>query len=99
MPCTYTGSIEGDRALAASEALTEVTDNLCRVLTLVDAHNHLVSNDEEAEFRVIELPKDIEKFWREHKKIDAKRKKDEAKELKDRALAKLDPNERKALGL
>jgi len=33
MPCTYTGSIEGDRALAATDRLSEVTEMFCKVLS------------------------------------------------------------------
>ena len=75
MPCTYTGSLEGDRALAAqknadhlAKQITNLTQLLCKTLTIVEAHDGL-------EY----LPKDVNKWWSAHKKIDARRLAREAK--------------------
>jgi len=100
MACTYTGSIEGDRALFASETATKLTDMLCRTLRLIEEHNDFV--DESQEGMSIELPKDIQDFWKEHKKIDEERLVREAQErqkLRENALAKLTYEEKLELGL
>ena len=69
MPCTFTGSLEGDRALAYQEhaddlakQITKLTQLLCKTLTIVEAHDGL-------EY----LPKDVNKWWVSHKKVDARR--------------------------
>lgn len=95
MPCTYTGTIEGDRAMFAEEAVTEVTSMLCRTLTLLEDHMKACQKVGVEHY----LPKDIQIFWKEHKKLDSKRKKQEEEELKKSALAKLNDAERKVLGL
>jgi hypothetical protein len=95
MPCYYTGSAEGDRALASSNALTECTDMLCRTLTLIEKHNKGCRLE-------IELDSDIKKFWKKHKKLDAERKERERQkklDLRARTLAKLTEEELEALGL
>jgi hypothetical protein len=68
MPCTYTGSLEGDAALCAEEArkkaatsLTKTTAMLCATLKIVERYDVYDS-----------LPKNVKKFWREHKKIDGR---------------------------
>ena len=75
MPCTYTGTPEGDRELAHQEnaeylakKITKLTQLLCKTLTIVEAHDGL-------EY----LPKDVNKWWSAHKKIDARRLAREAK--------------------
>ena len=75
MPCTYTGTPEGDRELAYQEnaeylakKITKLTQLLCKTLTIVEAHDGL-------EY----LPKDVNKWWVSHKKIDARRLTREAK--------------------
>lgn len=70
MPCYYTGSAEGDRALAAEEGkerlvkkITNLTQMLCDCCQFIEASGY-------------DMPyKGIENFWKKHKKIDAKRKK------------------------
>lgn len=73
MPCYYTGSAEGDRALALEEAekentaiITELTQMLCSTLT--EMEGHLEPEQVEAI-----LSKRTQTWWRKHKKIDAKR--------------------------
>lgn len=64
MPCTYTGSLEGDARLATSEAnqkLTEVTQMLCALCT------HIEENYEDD--IIGEVPK-TNKWWKEHKEVD-----------------------------
>lgn len=95
MPCTYTGSIEGDRALASSERLTEVTEMLCRTLTRFEGILNTELNSPLAGV----LDDDIVKWWEEHKVIDARRRKREREELRAKALAKLTAEERQLLGL
>jgi hypothetical protein len=68
MPCTYTGTIEGDRALSASLALSEVTSMLCDTCKQVEKHGQLMW-----------LSIETRKWWREHKKLDKLRKKNATK--------------------
>lgn len=109
MPCTFTGSIEGDRAFfaerdlkEASAKLTELTQALCEaVKTLRD--------------NKVALPPKVESFARNHDETDRKRKEKEAREyeenlrkierrrvirkLRKSAKAKLTDEEREVLGL
>jgi hypothetical protein len=67
MPCTYTGSLEGDARLAADEArtaLTNVTAMLCSVC----------QKAEKAGRPDLLSPK-VASWWKKHKKVDEKRKK------------------------
>jgi hypothetical protein len=98
MPCTFTGSIEGDRAMFASERATELVDMLCRMMTIFEEKKLQELYASKYNEKLV-IPKDIMEFWTEHKKVDAKRRKKEAEELKKSALAKLTPEERKILGV
>lgn len=87
MPCTVTGSLEGDRALAHSEAqeeATKVTQLLCKLCKIVENSDGLI------------LPRDVSKWWESHKKIDAQERKMHAR---DKALAKLTEEDKRALNL
>lgn len=68
MPCTYTGSIEGDRALASEELITELTQRLCRAFEVLDSHNLTYS-----------LPSKDKRWWKSHKK---KTRQQKGKEMK-----------------
>lgn len=96
MPCFVTGSAEGDARLAQQEAqkeATKVTRLLCQLCRQV-----------EGEFGINHLPHDVKKWWVRHKEIDEKRIKERAEavkrvELRKKALKKLSPEERRALGI
>lgn len=98
MPCTLTGSIEGDRALALSElatkngeTITELTQALCQAVAIFRA-------------KKISLPPLVRAFAHKHDKVDAERKAKEKaeKQLKKKiaaAKAKLTDDERFLLGV
>jgi hypothetical protein len=76
MPCTFTGSLEGDRELAAREALDVRERMLCAVCSLFELDN---GADELDAFlttaaRAAEgLEKDdITKWWKAHKAAEAR---------------------------
>lgn len=69
MPCTYTGSLEGDRIMSleeglgkASTALTATTQAACEMAKLLTP----------AQFA--KLSSNTKKWIEDHKKVDAKRK-------------------------
>lgn len=67
MPCTLTGSIEGDRALSAQEAEAEVTKlarMLCSVMRMLERDGDKLSNE-------------VLSWWKQHKKQDRERRADE----------------------
>lgn len=94
MPCFYTGSAEGDARLLVEEAnskLTMVTQLLCAVLETMEKRGQVI-------------PQGALEWWKEHKKIDAKRRADEEadkdrKRQREIALTKLTKQERRALGI
>ena len=62
MPCTYTGSVEGDLRYYLSqsrEQVTQVAQLLCKACALLEKEK-------------IKLPKDLKTWWIEHQKIDAR---------------------------
>ena len=66
MPCTYTGSFEGDEALAAKEALeknrstlTEVTALLCSACKILEKKKAMTPQ--------------LRAWYAEHEKVDRKR--------------------------
>lgn len=77
MPCTYTGSLEGDARLAAETSgrkLTEVTNMLCLTLREFEKFEEFEN-----------LPAHVRKWWREHKKLDtARRERDRQRLRRDR---------------
>lgn len=69
MPCYYTGTKAGDAELDAQEArkaLTNVTSMLCNLCAMIEATG---CDDETG------MPAGTQKWWKEHKKVDSKRKK------------------------
>ena len=62
MPCTQTGSIEGDLALACEENITELAQKLCIMCQLAEDNN-------------LTIPYGVRGWWANHKKLDAKRRK------------------------
>jgi len=60
MPCTYTGSIQGDDALGAEESLDYMTDLLCQLCHVVE--------DEGGS-----MPKPVTTWYERHKKDDLKK--------------------------
>jgi len=64
MPCTYTGSLEGDALLGAREELDELTRLLCEAMTVIE----------------YQIPKghisdELWAWWKHHKAADKKRRK------------------------
>jgi hypothetical protein len=62
MPCTQTGSLEGDHALALSDIVTEQAEMLCKMCQLAEDNN-------------LTIPHGVRGWWTNHKKLDAKRRK------------------------
>lgn len=96
MPCYVTGSAVGDAELAASEAsreATEATRIACETLTLLEKLGKLS-----------QLTRNTQRWWSNHKKVDAQRKAVEKEQVRVARLAiaardKLTPDEKSALGL
>lgn len=87
MPCYYTGSAEGDARLSEQEAHTEttkITDMLCRTLKAIE------DRELEPDLLLIQLlPKDVQRWWKEHKKLD-KRATADAIEFKKREIERVE---------
>jgi hypothetical protein len=62
MPCTFTGSLQGDHLLLTKEALDKMTDKLCRTCQKAEDGGWLDQLDD-----------DVKKWWKKHKREDAKR--------------------------
>jgi hypothetical protein len=109
MPCTQTGSLEGDHILALQEQIKEnkhVAAMLCGVMTVLEKHPEMAErvlsefDEKEAGFRVVQL-KD---WWEEHKRRDRARRQREAAAARrqreiEEAKAALTPKQRRLLGL
>lgn len=80
MPCTQTGSLEGDQIMSLKEELSEatkLTQYLCAVMKILeDINPHFVADS---------LPTEVVIWWDIHKKIDAKTA---AREKRDEDLRK-----------
>jgi hypothetical protein len=96
MPCTITGSFEGDARLAAAEAneeATRATQIACEAMRLLKRHSLLVAMSDAS----------LE-WFSHHEKIDLRRiendrREQERYERRTAALAKLTREEREELGL
>lgn len=89
MPCTMTGSIEGDRSLSVREAQDEASNTtklLCKACKLLDK-----SKD-----TTIKMPKDLRAWWNNHQKID---RQEYENRIRFYAISKLNSEERKVLGV
>lgn len=78
MPCTQTGSLEGDHALALEEQLSEVSAMLCAVLTVleeIEVLKTILGSIDTKQSGV--TPRRIKGWWSRHKKEDRKRLKKE----------------------
>ena len=71
MPCFYTGSAEGDAALASKESaeklakeLSATTDLLCTTLKQLESTSPAA---------IKKLPANVQDWWKEHKKVDQRR--------------------------
>lgn len=73
MPCYYTGSAEGDAALAHEES------NKKHKSTITKLTRMLCDSCKEMEAKGIEIPKSVKAWWIRHKKIDKKNEKAMAK--------------------
>jgi hypothetical protein len=61
MPCTYSGSIEGDRLMLTQDLVTELTQLLCSLC-------------KRCEKEKVKLPRRVSIWWKQHKKVDARAK-------------------------
>lgn len=94
MPCYYTGSREGDLALAAQEtreALTKVTRVACELLSLMPGYGDGAWD---------EISPEVIAWCKEHQRKDRQRRANErkareTKKKREQALAKLTPAERR----
>lgn len=69
MPCTYTGSLEGDRAFFAQESLNRRERYLCAICRYIDERGDLnLSQVLQASARAAEgvATDEIEKWWTAH---------------------------------
>lgn len=77
MPCTYTGTIEGDRRLAAEESRDILERMLCAICTQMEENigvpftNTILTLAQE---RMEQGDPDLAKWWKDHKATDTKRK-------------------------
>ena len=73
MPCTYTGSFEGDQLFSANEELDRLTLYLCAVCAHLEKSDlsHLILAAGSCADGV--SPNEIHDWWAEHKQADAER--------------------------
>jgi len=76
MPCTYTGSLEGDRELAAREALDRRERMLCALITRLEVehgeeHVKLLLRRAATDAEGLDR-KDITKWWKVHKQAEGR---------------------------
>lgn len=85
MPCTYTGSLEGDHIMAmeeelkrkrkkarkVKEELDSLTRMLCRTCEILEGLGHVAK---------IAWPSDVATWWEKHKSIDEKRIQEEKRQ-------------------
>jgi len=65
MPCTFTGSLEGDRALFLREDLDKLTSLLCDLCKRLE---------KKGRSDIIAANPRLTKWWKLHKKFDAAKK-------------------------
>lgn len=76
MPCTITGSLEGDRALEAFQLRIKAQDlneMLCEVCERLEAQDALNI-----------LPESVASWWNDHKELDRRRKEQEDNDRRER---------------
>lgn len=83
MPCTFTGSIEGDQALAASGLATALTQLLCQTCKILEEYGivdmGVIESEEDPNNLVHKI--NLGDWWENHKKLDAERKAKEKAKL------------------
>lgn len=76
MPCTQTGSLEGDRALAAQEAIDKRERMLCGMCSMIEKEVGVPTMEAFLEAIGEQTDglkkKDIVKWWRAHKKAEGR---------------------------
>jgi DNA-directed RNA polymerase specialized sigma24 family protein len=100
MPCQYDPSPEEERAWRKQQTEKEIKpikDQLDIATRLLCLACHLLDNY--GYFNYGSVDKELSDWWKNHQEDDRKRAKKEKEELKQNALKKLTPKERKALGL
>lgn len=113
MPCFYTGSLEGDRALAAEQGaaenaklITNLTQMLCDVCEELDKQPKSLREHIESPPSFKNCSTQVQNWWQKHKETDKKRREKAEEEsklhrevVKRKALSKLSEEEIKILGL
>ena len=77
MPCTLTGSFEGDRALIAGTNVTYLTQLLCGACTLLETNGIDMSTVTVEGLPNADLVKgapSLDQWWESHKKVDRRRR-------------------------
>ncbi len=88
MPCTMTGSIEGDRAWSAEVSAERAQAEITKLTQLLCSLCKTVEDD-----TCVDIPDEVEKWWRAHQEVDRKARLKRKAEI----LAKLTPEERAIL--
>ena len=76
MPCTLTGSLEGDAAVFSKEKITELTQLLCGACRLLEENEIDMSKVKAVVYSYgacQERTTKLTTWWKSHKKLDAKR--------------------------
>lgn len=89
MPCTMTGSLEGDRALAATEAADNLSNELTRITAAFCDLCTALERDPSAH-KIIDYSPMAYDWWVRHQEVDRKR-------VAREALAKLTTEEIRAI--
>lgn len=106
MPCTYTGSLDGDHILSLEESNNKLSEQvgqlaaeLDRVTALLCQACYILERDGEGIIEDAELGQ----WYQEHKERDKKRKKldkkDALRAIRSRLMRQLTKRELKALGI
>lgn len=101
MPCYYTGSAEGDRALPQKESVEEYTTAVTKLTEMPCFLCDEIDNGEAMCWVDIDgcQNKDVIEFWQKHKILDEKKKEDMKKKAKDKLDKHLSKEEQKLLGI
>ena len=88
MPCTYTGSLAGDRAYFAEERAEAAAKKVAKLTRLLcEAMKKLESAQTHPFAGMVPVSKELARWWKLHKKIDANREAEEARARKRKKKA------------